>query len=124
MPGGKLTLTLRCFSTQPAPFQIAETSDVGQPGADVHLDCVVTLMTPDGRTLECLLLAEVIENALAAIHVLPLADLAPKVNYAIVGIDREAARERLASLASVSFTKVGGDPGSVTLDAIKVRTLE
>lgn len=87
-------------------LSIAEGTELGKIGADLHLDCVATLMTPDGSTVEILVLVETdttghIEN----IYVLPLAPLRENHDYALVTVDRENARTRLAEVACVSFTR-------------------
>ena len=87
-------------------ISIAEGSDLGHAGADVHLDCVVTLMAPDGATVEALILVEtdprgMIDNT----YMLPLAPLLNKQDYAAVTLDRDNARTRLAEVACVSFTR-------------------
>lgn len=92
------------FRTEGDRFCIAPGSEAGRPGAALYLDCVITLMPPTGSTIEALLLAEVIGGELADIHVLPLAEIVPKQDYALVGIDRDAARDRFAALGCVSFT--------------------
>jgi len=46
--------------TQPGDqLRLAEDTGVGTPGADLHLDSLLTLMSPDGQTQEALLLVEV-----------------------------------------------------------------
>ncbi|WP_123791359.1 Hint domain-containing protein [Pacificibacter maritimus] len=85
---------------------IAEGSDLGVVGADVHLDCVVTLMAPDGATVEVLILVETDDRGMIeATYMLPLAPLLEKQDYSAVTLDRENARTRLAEVACVSFTR-------------------
>lgn len=85
---------------------IAEGSEMGTIGADVHLDCVVTLMAPDGSTVEVLILVEIDGTGMIEdTYMLPLAALFEKQDYAAVTLDRENARTRLAEVACVSFTR-------------------
>ncbi|SEK47496.1 Hint domain-containing protein [Roseovarius azorensis] len=88
------------------PFTIARDSAVGRPGAQVHLDCCLTLMSAAGRTKEMLVLVEIDATGhVAEIYAMPLASLHPKTGYALVGIDREAALQKFAQAACVSFTR-------------------
>lgn len=87
-------------------FRIADDTDCGQPGHLVHLDSAISLMSPDGRILDVLILVEV--DALwliAEVYVLPLAPLVPRSDYTLVGIDRAAARRKFAQVACVSFSR-------------------
>ncbi|MGP6085970.1 Hint domain-containing protein [Antarctobacter jejuensis] len=87
------------------PFRIAKSSDLGEPGADLHLDCCVTFMSGDGRTTEALVLVETDQDRnVAQIYLLPLAPMDAKVDYVLVGIDTENALQRYAQVACVSFT--------------------
>lgn len=86
-------------------FRVARGSDAGKPGNLVHLDCAITLMSPDGQSVEALILVEVDDDWLIeGVHVLPLARIEPKTDYALVGCDKAAARRRFAQVACVSFT--------------------
>lgn len=40
-------------------YRIAPSTAAGMPGATVHLDCCLTLMSPDGQTTELLVMVEV-----------------------------------------------------------------
>lgn len=85
---------------------IADGSEWGKIGAAVHLDCVVTLMAPDGSIVEVLILIELDDAGLIEdMYMLPLAALYEKQDYAAVTLDRENARTRLAEMACVSFTR-------------------
>ncbi|MGH1454670.1 MAG: Hint domain-containing protein [Paracoccaceae bacterium] len=86
-------------------YRIAPSTAAGMPGATVHLDCCLTLMSPDGQTTELLVMVEVDSDGdVAEIYGLPLDQLEPKVDYALVTIDRDSARAKLAQIACVSFT--------------------
>ncbi|MGX9349961.1 Hint domain-containing protein [Shimia sp. W99] len=87
-------------------FLIAGDATLGSPGARVFLDCVATFMPPSGDTIEVLVLVEVDEDGnIAEIYGAPLAPLAHKTEYSLVGVDRDIAVTRLAQLACVSFTR-------------------
>lgn len=88
------------------PFTIAPASEIGRPGARVHLDCCLTLMSGTGRTTEMLVLVEV-DHAGNAVEVfaMPLSQLRPKTGYALVGIDTDNAMQKFAQVACVSFSK-------------------
>ena len=100
---------------------VAPGSEIGRPGATVHLDACLTLMSANGRTAEMLVLVEVDdEGNVAGIYALPLAEIAPRTGYALVGIDRANARQRFAEVACVSFTR--GTP--ITLASGEQRAVE
>jgi hypothetical protein len=84
---------------------VAAGSPAGTAGHAVHLDACLTLMAPDGRTLELLVLVEVEGDAIAEVWALPLGPLEPRTDYRLVGIDRHAATARLAEVACVSFVR-------------------
>ena len=87
-------------------YSISEDSKLGHPGATLHLDCVLTLMSRDGQTTDALVLVETdSEGSIEAIYLLPLAALANGVPYALVGIDTDAASTKLAQLACARFTR-------------------
>ncbi|MCO0612119.1 Hint domain-containing protein [Lutimaribacter sp. EGI FJ00015] len=85
---------------------IASDTGAGHPGALLHLDSCLTLMSPDGQTTEVLLLVEVDdEGGVVEIYALPLAALHFKTDYSLVTIDRDSTRAKLAELACVFFTR-------------------
>lgn len=85
-------------------FRLSVATESGTPGHHVHLDCVMTLMSPDGVTQDAIVMAEVDSaGGLAGVHLLPLAPLEPKVEYTLVGIERQGVRTRFAQFACVSF---------------------
>jgi hypothetical protein len=85
--------------------RIAPSSAHGQPGNALHFDCCITLMAPDGATIEALVLVEVEEAAAAAVWLLPLGALELRTDYRLVGLDRKTATTRFAEVACVSFTR-------------------
>lgn len=104
-PGAQMTR----LSVQPFPDEtlvIAPDTVTGRPGAALYLDCCLTFMSPDGDTTEVLILVEVDDDGdVAEIYALPLSALRVKTDYALVTIDRESTRAKLAELACVSFTR-------------------
>lgn len=86
-------------------LQIAQGSQAGAPGARVCIDCCLTIMSQAGMTVDILVLVELdASDHIAALYALPLAALSPKVGYTLVSIDRDAARQRFAQAACMSFT--------------------
>lgn len=88
-------------------LRIAPDSRTGRPGAVLHLDACATLMGPNGVTIELLTLVELDPDntTISAVHVMPLARLEAKRGYALVALDRAAARTRFAHAGCVSFTR-------------------
>jgi len=86
-------------------FRIAEGSDLGRPGAALHLDCCATFMCGDGAIVEAIILVESAEGLVDECYLLPLAPIEPQKDYALVKVDREAALARFAEVACVSFTR-------------------
>ncbi|WP_397544555.1 Hint domain-containing protein [Roseovarius salis] len=87
-------------------FTIAPDSALGRPGATLHLDSCLTMMSSTGQTTEILVLVEVDAGRnVAAVYALPLAQLTARMGYALVGIDHETARQRFAQVACVSFSR-------------------
>ena len=64
-------------------------------------------MAPDGSIVEAIVLVELEpgRDVIAATYLLPLADLRPKTDYALVSYDTISARAKFAELACVSFTR-------------------
>ncbi|MCR9126532.1 MAG: Hint domain-containing protein [Rhodobacteraceae bacterium] len=99
-----LRLTLRMDET--GALEIGEASGAGRIGARVHLDCLTTLMSPDGRTAEALVLIEVdASDHVAQTYILPLAALRARTDYVLVGAERAGAAARFARIATVAFTR-------------------
>jgi hypothetical protein len=71
----------------------------------VHLDCCLTMMAPDGGTVEVLILVETQDDAVADIFVLPLGEMRASVDYRLVGVARHTATKRFAEAASGSFAR-------------------
>ncbi|MEX3315765.1 Hint domain-containing protein [Sulfitobacter sp. PS-8MA] len=87
-------------------LRLAADTQGGRAGADLHLDSLLTLMSPDGQTQEALLLVEVDRAGHATgIYLLPLGALRPAVAYRLVGVDTENTRQKFGQMACVSFTR-------------------
>ncbi|MDV4143929.1 MULTISPECIES: Hint domain-containing protein [Shimia] len=87
-------------------YRVAEESACGTPGAPLYADCVLTMMPPTGETVEIVVLVEVdADGHVSQVFAAPLAPLSGKTPYTLVGMDRTAARLRMAQLACVSFTR-------------------
>lgn len=86
-------------------FTLAEDTELGMPGAVLHLDSALSFMSPDGMTHETLVLVEVDEEgSIADIYLLPLTGLSTGTEYRLVGVDTENARKKFAQVGCVSFT--------------------
>ena len=93
-------------TTTDGSFRIGEGSELGAPDAQLHLDCALQLMSPDGNITEAIILVEVDgDGHVAAIYLLPLAPLATKTDYTLVSMDRSGVRKKFAQVACVSFTR-------------------
>lgn len=87
-------------------FVVASGTELGREGAEIHLDCVLSLMSPDGQTMDAIVLVEVDQTGhIADVYLLPLAPLLAKTDYALVGMTRENTRQKFAQVACVSFTR-------------------
>ncbi|MFC6638486.1 hypothetical protein GV827_01120 [Sulfitobacter sp. JBTF-M27] len=106
LPYGTLAQRLSVLPGKDNLFRIAPETEVGTPGATLHLDCALSFMSPDGAMHDALLLVEVDEaGAVADIYLLPLTALGTKLEYRLVGIDTKNARQKFAQVACVSFTR-------------------
>lgn len=87
-------------------FRVSAGSEAGVAGRRVMLDSALTFMCPDGATVEALVFVELTEDGMvAACWLLPLAALASTQDYALVAVDRDGARAKLAEVACVSFVR-------------------
>ncbi|MEY8801140.1 Hint domain-containing protein [Leisingera sp. XS_AS12] len=85
---------------------VDQNTQLGTPGATLHLDGLLTVMPDSGTNVEILLVVEADSDGyVAEIFLLPLAPLLPQVNYTLVSAEREPARRKLAQSACVSFTR-------------------
>lgn len=87
-------------------FQISNDSETGTPGAKLHLDSCITLMSPDGNTTEIVIIVETNnDQEVSEIYALPLQKLKRKTDYALIKIDTETAWKKMSEVACVSFTR-------------------
>lgn len=100
----RLDVTIR---PDTAGFGVARRSPTGQPGATLYIDCCMTLMAPDGTTLEALVLVEIdrVTRAVSETYLFPLAEIWPRTDYAIIEIDTRTGLSRFAESCCVSFTR-------------------
>ncbi|MDA7426660.1 Hint domain-containing protein [Thalassococcus lentus] len=99
------TSQLTVIASAQSPFEVAADSELGAPGAQVHLDSCLTLMSGDGQTTEILVLVEVDDQGdVTQVYALPLAPMLPQSDHVLVGVNRETAMQRFAQVACVSFT--------------------
>lgn len=103
-PAGHLAITTPSDSGM---LNVVVGSELGSHGAPVFLDCLLTFMPPHGDTHEALVLVETTpeRDRIAEIYLHPLTPFTPGVPYALVTIDTEGARAKLAEAACVSFTR-------------------
>ncbi|MGP3696194.1 Hint domain-containing protein [Rhodobacter sp. NSM] len=92
-------LRLEVVPSAAGGLEVAEASDVGHAGEEVLLACRYRLMTPDGDSVELLL----VRVGSAGLHVLPLAPLGARIEYMLVKIEDAPEPEALADLLCVSF---------------------
>lgn len=97
---------LSILARETSHFTIASDTGIGTSGADLHLDCALTFMSQKGEMHDALLMVEVDESGGAVqIYLMPLNPLVPDVEYRLVGIDTQNARQKFAQMACVSFTR-------------------
>ncbi|GAA6187396.1 Hint domain-containing protein [Litorivita sp. NS0012-18] len=97
---------LSIIASDEGPFRIASGTVLGAEGAALHLDCCITLMDFDGSTTEVIVLVEVDEAGdINEIYALPLAPLAAKRDYRLVGINTDNTRAKFAEVACSSFAR-------------------
>ncbi|EBA15252.1 hypothetical protein RSK20926_16387 [Roseobacter sp. SK209-2-6] len=81
-------------------------TELGTPGAELHLDCAISLMPASGSNIDALIMVEVDDEGLiSGIFLLPMAPLVPETSYSLVRADREGAREKLAQMTFVAFSR-------------------
>ncbi|MEO9573897.1 MAG: Hint domain-containing protein [Tateyamaria sp.] len=104
--GGANPQRLTLHATAAAHLHVAADSELGQTGAQVHLDCALTLMSPDGQITDAIVLVETdADGDIAQIYLLPLARLSARAPYALVGTDRFDAAAKFAQMTCARFTR-------------------
>lgn len=87
-------------------FSVAQDSEAGTAGDDIHLDCALTLMSPDGQITDAIVLVETdAAGDVAEIYLLPMARITARTPYALVGIDGDDVRTKFAHLSCARFTR-------------------
>jgi hypothetical protein len=87
-------------------YKVSAESEVGTVGNAIFLDSCVTLMAPNGRTVELVLFVEVTEdNNVSDVYFFAMNEMQPKIEYMLVGIETEGVLEKLSRNACVSFVK-------------------
>ncbi|MCX7566231.1 Hint domain-containing protein [Sulfitobacter sp. F26169L] len=103
---GAEPVRLSLVARDDATFSVGYDTSVGTAGATIHLDSALTFMSPDGGISDALVLVEVDDAGdIAQIYLLPFSALSGKIEYRLVGIDRETAHTKFAQVACVSFTR-------------------
>jgi len=102
-----LTLALAQPGNAPGPRQqrIAPGSEVGAPGDPVMLAAQLTLMAPDGDTVDLLLLRHrpAGRAGAATLYALPLSPIAPRTEYTLVRAEDAPEDARLSDIVCLSF---------------------
>ncbi|OIQ44069.1 MAG: hypothetical protein BM558_09250 [Roseobacter sp. MedPE-SW] len=97
---------LALASSADGSVYVAQGTELGSVGAQLHLDCALTLMPHSGDNIEALVMVEVDHDGLiAAIYLLPLAPMQAQHSYTLVRAEQDSARRKLAQMACVSFTR-------------------
>ncbi|WP_320179458.1 Hint domain-containing protein [Roseovarius pacificus] len=97
---------LSVLADEAGGFCVALDTSLGRPGATLHLDACLTVMSGTGQTSEVLTLVEVDDHGnVSEVYILPMAELVPRMGYALVGIDRDNAHQKFAEVACVSFSR-------------------
>ncbi|MEO0484443.1 MAG: Hint domain-containing protein [Pseudomonadota bacterium] len=102
---------------------VAADSAIGAEGASVVVDSAVTFMTLDGMTIECLIMVELDGLDAAEIYLLPLAHLAIRTEYTLVGVNTAEGRKRFAEAACVAFSR-GTHITMATGEQVKIEDLK
>lgn len=83
--------------------QVAQGSEVGEPGEALTIAECHSLMDPSGEMVEVLVLRRAGEADGPMLHLLPLSPLKPGTEYELIGSSRELAPERFGDIVTVSF---------------------
>ncbi|MFO7920104.1 MAG: Hint domain-containing protein [Nioella sp.] len=108
VPGDSYRLSREAAARQlsiwdgPSGAEVADGSEIGQPGDRVLLEVCHSMMAPGGTLVELLVLTVTGEADTARVF-LPLAPMEPRGEYELVASQTEMAARRLADIASVSF---------------------
>lgn len=124
------TLTVHnTHAARQSTLSIHATSKLGRAGSTLAIDSAMTLMAPDGHTLELLVLVEVIDGGLEQILLLPLGIIERKTPYTLVGTTRTDLYQRLNRMMAAAFfsgtriTMASGEQRAVEKLAVGDRVL-
>lgn len=97
---------LRAALSDSPPFAIAPDTAIGAPGAMLRPDACLTFRSAQGDSVEIITLAETrADGKMAALHLLPLGQLAPGIAYTLTAITRTAPLAKLAQICCAAFTR-------------------
>lgn len=82
---------------------LAEGTEVGQPGDEIILAARLTLMAPDGQSVDLLILRHQPEGAAGGTYALPLAPMAARTDYMLIRADANPGALQLADVICASF---------------------
>jgi hypothetical protein len=89
-----------------AILHVGRGSAIGEMGARLHLDCIATLMSPDGSTVEAIVIVETnAESFIQEVYISPFVPLQHKQDYTVIALDSENMRERLIGIFFASFAR-------------------
>lgn len=87
-------------------FRVHRNTEIGTPGARLFLDCALTLMPEVGDSCEAIVIVEVDpEGMMAQAYVLSTSPLQAQTGYRLLHACRDEARQVLARMTCVSFTR-------------------
>ena len=85
-------------------FRVSRGSVVGGPGARIHIDSTLTLMSSDGAVVSALVLVELGRaDMVEATYLLPLDPLVTERDHALIRIERKGGFARYAESRCVAF---------------------
>ena len=106
LAAGSEPLRLGLVAEGDGSFRVHSDTQLGTPGAQLHLDCALTLMPDSGPNVDALVMVEVDgDHMIAEIYLLPLAPLQVETGYRLVSANRDRARATLAQAACVAFSR-------------------
>lgn len=103
--GGAATHLLALCPTGSAPGgaqHLAKGTEIGQPGDAIAITARLTLMAPDGPSVDLLILRH-LGGVAAATYALPLAPMAAHTEYTLIQADADPGAVQLADVICASF---------------------
>ncbi|MCB2129392.1 MAG: Hint domain-containing protein [Rhodobacteraceae bacterium] len=80
--------------------RVAEGSEIGEPGDSIELQSVLTLIAPDGETVEVLYVRH---GAAGRGFAIPLSPMAPRTDYALINASDDIGDVHITDIVCVSF---------------------